>query len=199
MDLKKLTIKEAAGMLSNREVSAGELAAGYINRIKKTDGTIGAYVSLNENITADAAAVQKTIDEGKGGPLAGIPMAVKDNMCTEGIITSCASHILDDFNPPYTATAAVNLKNDGAILLGKMNLDEFAMGSSTENSHIQKTRNTWDTERVPGGSSGGRVDKAARSLLRSGRPQTHLWNSFTLRTGRIRIQPGSDRTHHKDS
>lgn len=156
MYLKDFTIKTAARALRDKEISAPELAEGFIKRIKTKDSKINAFISIcNESAISDAKQAQADIDNGTGGVLTGIPMAVKDNMCTDGIKTTCASHILENFIPPYSSTAVSNLRSQGAVLLGKLNLDEFAMGGSTENSYIKKTRNPWDTDRVPGGSSGG--------------------------------------------
>ena len=156
MDLSKLTIKTASEALRNKEISAPEITESYLGKIDAVDKKIGAYVTVcGESAKEKAAAVQRIIDNGEGGILTGIPMAVKDNMCTEDIKTTCASHILDNFIPPYSSTAVSYLRNDGAVLLGKLNLDEFAMGGSTENSFIKKTKNPWDLSRVPGGSSGG--------------------------------------------
>lgn len=156
MYFKDFTIKTASQALRDKEISAPELAEAFIKRIETIDGKINAFISVCKEIAMDdAKKAQGSIDNGIGGILTGIPMAVKDNMCTDGITTTCASHILENFVPPYSSTAVENLRNQGAVLLGKLNLDEFAMGGSTENSYIKKTRNPWDTNRVPGGSSGG--------------------------------------------
>ncbi len=156
LNIGKLTIKEAADALQNKEISVIELTEKFFDRIDNIDDKINAYVSIcRKQALADAAEAQALINEGGGGIMTGIPMAVKDNICTETIETTCASKMLGNFKPPYTATAIEKLRNDGAVLLGKANLDEFAMGSSTENSYIKNTRNPWDVNRVPGGSSGG--------------------------------------------
>lgn len=156
MEIGKLTIKEASKALGNKKVSVAELVDEYYKKIESADKKIGAYISLcREQAAMDSKRAQKALDTGTGGILTGIPMAVKDNMCTENVITTCGSKILENFRPSYTATAVKELSKAGAVLLGKLNLDEFAMGSSTENSYFKKTKNPWDTERVPGGSSGG--------------------------------------------
>ncbi|MFO7612435.1 MAG: Asp-tRNA(Asn)/Glu-tRNA(Gln) amidotransferase subunit GatA [Clostridia bacterium] len=156
MEIGRLTIKDVSRILSSREASAVEITNSFYERIESKDNKIGAYISLcREKALEDAAKAQKRVDEGDGGLLNGVPAAVKDNMCTEGIATTCASRMLEDFIPPYTATAVEKIKAEGAVLLGKLNLDEFAMGSSTGNSYFGQTRNPWDEDRVPGGSSGG--------------------------------------------
>lgn len=162
MDLRKLTIKSTAAALRKKEISAVELSDNYIKRIERIDSKINSYVSVNsEKAHNDAEAAQKLINNAEGNILTGIPMAVKDNMCTEGIITTCSSHMLENFQPSYSSSAVHNLQNDGAILLGKLNLDEFAMGGSTENSYIKKTKNPWNLKKVPGGSSGGSAASVA--------------------------------------
>lgn len=155
LDIKKLTVKKTIDVLSKKEISTMDLVASFYKVIEETDSSIGAYISLNrEKALIQAEAVNNLVGE-SGKPLAGVPMAVKDNMCTEGIETTCGSKILENFKPPYTATAVKKLNDAGAIMLGKLNLDEFAMGGSTENSYFKKTRNPWNTDKVPGGSSGG--------------------------------------------
>jgi aspartyl-tRNA(Asn)/glutamyl-tRNA(Gln) amidotransferase subunit A len=155
MDIKGLTIKSAAKALKNGEISPVELVEKFYERIDETDGTIEAYISLSrEKAMKQAEKASGIFDKGTS-PLAGIPMAIKDNMCTAGTKTTCGSKILGNFIPPYTATAVRKLEDAGAVMLGKLNLDEFAMGGSTENSFYKKTKNPWNTKMVPGGSSGG--------------------------------------------
>ncbi|MDW7650135.1 MAG: Asp-tRNA(Asn)/Glu-tRNA(Gln) amidotransferase subunit GatA [Bacillota bacterium] len=155
--LEQLTVANALKKLNKKEISSRELTEAALTRIEALDETVKAYVSVTrDEAVAFAAAVDaKRLNGEEVGPLAGIPMALKDNMCTKGIRTTCSSQILNNFIPPYDATVASLLGEAGAVLLGKTNLDEFAMGSSTENSAFFTTRNPWDPTRVPGGSSGG--------------------------------------------
>ncbi|MER3460614.1 MAG: Asp-tRNA(Asn)/Glu-tRNA(Gln) amidotransferase GatCAB subunit A, partial [candidate division GAL15 bacterium] len=140
-----------------RDLSVRELVDAYLDAIDRLDGLVRAYLT----VTADRARAQaRELDDrlARGEPLpplAGMPVALKDNLCTEGVRTTCASRILESFVPPYDATAVRRLREAGALLLGKTNMDEFAMGSSTENSGFFATRNPWDLDCVPGGSSGG--------------------------------------------
>lgn len=157
MELHELTAHEMGDLLKEKKVSAVELTNAVLNKIKMTDKDVCSYITVCDDLAIDRAkSVQKKIDKGDAvSPLAGIPMAVKDNICTEGVKTTCASNILNNFIPPYSATVFQNLCNQDAILLGKTNMDEFAMGGSTETSFFKKSKNPWDLERVPGGSSGG--------------------------------------------
>lgn len=165
MDIKKLTIKEARSLLDSKQLSAVELTNLYIDRIKDLDGKVDAYLSVCEETALEQAKeAQKAIDEGKGSLLCGIPLSIKDNICIEGTKTTCASKMLEDFVPPYTATAVNKLNAQNAVILGKTNLDEFAMGGSTENSAFKKTKNPFDLTRVPGGSSGGSAVSVSASL-----------------------------------
>ncbi len=157
MNLYDLTIHELSNMLSNKEIGAVELVMAQYDRIDKVENKIQCYIELSKDIAIEKAEIaQKLINSKENkSPLLGIPMAIKDNMCTEGVKTTCASKMLHNFIPPYNATVVEKLDSAGAVMLGKLNMDEFAMGSSTENSSIKKTTNPWDIKRVPGGSSGG--------------------------------------------
>ena len=154
--LSKMTIHELHKLLKKREVSPKEIVEDIFRRIERVEERVKAYITLTrENALKQAEMAEKMIKKGEITPVTGIPLAIKDNICTEGIRTTCASRILENFSPPYDATVIKLLKKAGAIILGKTNLDEFAMGSSTENSAIQITRNPWRLDCVPGGSSGG--------------------------------------------
>ncbi|MEG1952891.1 MAG: Asp-tRNA(Asn)/Glu-tRNA(Gln) amidotransferase subunit GatA [Hydrogenoanaerobacterium sp.] len=157
MELYNKTATELAKMLRQKQCSAAELAASVFDRIEATEGRVGAYITLQKEAAfKKAAEVDAKLAAGEIlSPLAGIPVAIKDNICTKGVETTCASKILCGFVPPYDAAVIERLKADDYILTGKVNLDEFAMGGSCENSALQKTANPHDLSRVPGGSSGG--------------------------------------------
>ncbi|WP_425524920.1 Asp-tRNA(Asn)/Glu-tRNA(Gln) amidotransferase subunit GatA [Paenibacillus dendritiformis] len=152
-----MTISQARQALADRKVSAAELAEASFARIAQTDGRVQAFLTLNEE---GAKAQAKRIDERRAAgetlhPLAGIPAGLKDNIVSEGMRTTCASRFLENYEPVYDGTVARKLKEADVVTVGKLNMDEFAMGGSNENSAYQVTRNPWDLERVPGGSSGG--------------------------------------------
>ena len=157
MNILNLTAAELGKKIKEKEVSAAEAVRALLTQIRLLDGDINAYVTIDEEgALKRAREVQRLIDDGAlKGPLAGVPVAIKDNMCIKGMRTTCSSKILDTFHPTYTAEAVVNLEKAGAVILGKTNMDEFAMGSTTETSAYGETRNPWNKNHVPGGSSGG--------------------------------------------
>lgn len=157
MELYSLTLSEIAKKIKEKEVSIKEVLDSVFARIDEVEGKVEAYITLTrEEAYKRAEDLQKRIDAGEDiGILGGVPIAIKDNICTKGIKTTCASKMLENFIPIYDATVIEKLKEVGAIIIGKTNMDEFAMGSSTESSYIKKTKNPWDLEKVPGGSSGG--------------------------------------------
>ncbi len=156
MKLNELTISELRRLLDNRDISPLEILEDVFSRIDSVEDKIKAYITLSRQEAFEMAKkAEERILSNDGSLLTGIPIAIKDNICTAGVLTTCASKILHNFIPPYDSTVVLKLKEQGFVLTGKTNLDEFAMGSSTENSGYYTTRNPWDLERVPGGSSGG--------------------------------------------
>jgi aspartyl-tRNA(Asn)/glutamyl-tRNA(Gln) amidotransferase subunit A len=151
------SIREYHQQLVSKERSAVEIATEYLQRIETLEPKMRAFLSVTADLALETAKqVDAKIAAGEEiGLLEGIPTAIKDNMCTKGIKTTCGSQILANFVPPYESTVTQKLQQAGVVVVGKTNLDEFAMGSSTENSGFQVTANPWDLERVPGGSSGG--------------------------------------------
>ena len=165
MDIVHQTVHELHDAILKKKISARELTQAFLTQIDRVEGKIHAYNTLTSEIAlAEADRLDSALAKGESvGPLAGVPIALKDNLCTLGIKTTCSSKILENFVPPYDATVVTRLKNAGAITLGKTNMDEFAMGSSTENSAYEKTCNPWDIARIPGGSSGGSAAAVAAS------------------------------------
>jgi aspartyl-tRNA(Asn)/glutamyl-tRNA(Gln) amidotransferase subunit A len=157
MSLAALTIHQAGEKLRRREITSVELTEAVFQRIDQTDDRIRAYITLAKEAALEQArrADQQLMRNEMASPLLGIPLALKDNFLTRGLRTTCASKILGDFIPPYDATTVQKLRHAGAVFCGKTNLDEFAMGSSAENSAFFPTRNPWNLQRIPGGSSGG--------------------------------------------
>ncbi|ADQ07637.1 glutamyl-tRNA(Gln) amidotransferase, A subunit [Caldicellulosiruptor hydrothermalis 108] len=155
--LYKLTAHEAIDLIKKKEVKCQEVVQSVLDRIEQVEDKVKAYITITkEEALEDAKKIDEKIAKGEDvGVLYGLPIALKDNLCTNGIKTTCASKILYNFVPPYDATVVKKLKENDMTLLGKLNMDEFAMGSSTENSAFHTTKNPWDLERVPGGSSGG--------------------------------------------
>jgi aspartyl-tRNA(Asn)/glutamyl-tRNA(Gln) amidotransferase subunit A len=162
MTLHELSIEKAGELLRKKEISSSELTRAVIERIEATDDKIGAYITVAKDSAMESAkAADKAMSEGRISPLTGIPLSIKDVICTKGLLTTCGSEILHNFVPPYDAAVIRRLKDQGAVILGKVNMDEFAMGSSTENSAIKLTRNPWNITRIPGGSSGGSAASVA--------------------------------------
>jgi aspartyl-tRNA(Asn)/glutamyl-tRNA(Gln) amidotransferase subunit A len=156
LKLNEMTILELRHLLDNREVSVRDILDDVYGRIDEVEGKVKAFISVTKDEAYRMAEdAQAAIISNRMSLLTGIPIAVKDNMCTKGILTTCASKILHNFIPPYESTVTGKLKDQKYCLVGKTNLDEFAMGSSTENSGFHTSRNPWDLDRVPGGSSGG--------------------------------------------
>jgi len=165
MELHQLTIQQAQHLLRAGEISSLDLTEAAIERIIARDNEVKAYLTLLLDSARQAArAADERRATGEDGPLLGIPLAIKDVICMQGAPTTCGSRILKDFYPPYDATAIQRLKEAGAVILGKTNTDEFAMGSSTENSAFFTTHNPWDLTRVPGGSSGGSAAAVASEM-----------------------------------
>ena len=152
-------------MLDSKEIGAVELTEQYFDRIENSDKEINSYITVcKENALADAKKAQEVIDSGNSGAFTGLPISVKDNICTLGVKTTCASHMLDDFIPPYNATVMEKLKKDNIVMLGKTNMDEFAMGGSSQTSYFGGVKNPYDLTRVTGGSSGGAAASVSADL-----------------------------------
>ena len=155
MNIMSLTAVELGKRIKAKEISVEEAVTAALDAIEKKEKLVNSFVTVDrEGALKRAKEVQKQIDDGTlTGPLAGVPVAIKDNMCTKDLLTTCSSKILYNFIPTYTAEAVLNLEKAGAVILGKTNMDEFAMGSTTETSAYGETKNPWNTEHVPGGSS----------------------------------------------
>ncbi len=167
MNITELTVHELQEKLKNKELTITEINKAYIDRINEKEKDVQAFITLT---TDEALEKSKNIEEkiNKGeikGELAGIPIGIKDNMCINGVKTTCASKMLENFIAPYNATAIEKINDENMISLGKTNMDEFAMGSSTETSYFKKTKNPWDLSRVPGGSSGGSAAAVASNMV----------------------------------
>ncbi len=165
MKLYELTIHEASRLLREKEISSQELTRAVLERIESVEEKVGAYITIAaETAIKQAELADRDISRGNISLLTGIPVAVKDLICTKGLRTTCASRILENFTPQYDAFVIKKLKKAGAVIVGKTNMDEFAMGSSTENSGVKTTRNPWDLTCIPGGSSGGSAAAVAADM-----------------------------------
>ena len=163
--MKEKTLAELSAMLQSKEASSVELTQYYLDRIERLDGGLNSFISVTQEVALkQAAAADQKIAAGTAGPLTGLPMAHKDIFCTQGVRTSCGSKMLDNFIAPYNATVVEQVSNAGMVMLGKTNMDEFAMGSSNETSFYGAVSNPWDTDCVPGGSSGGSAAAVAARL-----------------------------------
>lgn len=166
MDLTSLKAWELNEKLISKEISSVEIVKAHLDRIEKVDKDIHAFITINEDAVKDAEEVDRRISEGeKIGALAGIPIGLKDNIVTKNLRTTCGSKMLEDFIPPYDAHIVDRIRQEGGIIIGKTNLDEFAMGASTETSYFGSTKNPINTELVPGGSSGGSAAAVAANLV----------------------------------
>ncbi len=163
MELYKKTAHELRDMIKNKEITSVEATKSVLERIDSVENKIESYITVcGDTALSQAEEIDKKIAAGQPvGALAGVPCAIKDNMCTKGVLTTCASKMLYNFKPPYTATAVKKLEAADTVMLGKVNMDEFAMGSSTETSYFKKTKNPYDLTKVPGGSSGGSAASVA--------------------------------------
>ena len=165
MKLHELTIHKAHELLKQKKISSAELTRAVLDRIETMDERVGAYITVaGDTAMKQAQLADKAISNGKCRPLTGIPLAIKDLICTKGLQTTCASKILENFIPQYNATAIKKLNDQGAIIIGKTNMDEFAMGSSTEHSGLKLTCNPWNLSHIPGGSSGGSAAAVAADM-----------------------------------
>lgn len=165
MDLTKASFKQVSDAVKGKKISATEVTQFFLNRIEKLNPKLNAFIAMNESALTEAQALDQKISKNEAvGPLAGVAFGIKDLLCTKNLRTTAASKILSNFVPPYDATVVSRLKNSGAVVLGKLNLDEFAMGSSNETSFFGKCYNPWNTAYVPGGSSGGSASAQASRM-----------------------------------
>ena len=166
MNITDLTVHELIGKIKSKELTVTEVTRAYLDRIKEKETDVQAYMTvLEEEALKKAREIEEKMNQGEiSSPLAGIPIGIKDNICTKGVLTTCSSKMLENFIAPYNATVMEKINAENMIMLGKMNMDEFAMGTTTEHSAFKITRNPWDLNRVPGGSSGGSAAAVAGGL-----------------------------------
>ena len=166
MNITELTVHELLEKLKNKELTVTEITKAYIDRINEKEKDVQAFITpLTDEAAKKAEEIDKKIEAGEEAELAGIPIGIKDNMCTKGVKTTCGSKMLENFVSPYNATVMEKINSEDMIMLGKLNMDEFAMGSSTEYSHFHPTKNPWNLNKVPGGSSGGSAAAVAANLV----------------------------------
>ena len=201
MEITELTVHELQEKEKNKELTIKDITKAYIDRINEKEKDVQAFITLlTSEAMEQAKDIQNKIEKGEiEGNLAGIPIGIKDNLCTKGIKTTCASKMLENFISPYDATVIEKINNENMISLGKTNMDEFAMGGSTEHSYFKKTKNPWNLYKVPGGSSGGSAAAVAANLVpwalgsdtggsirqpasfcRSGWTKTNLWSRIKI-------------------
>jgi len=161
MELYELTVHELIEKLDKNEITPEDITTSYLKRIEEKENDVQAFITLT---TEEALEKSKNVDRSKG-KFSGIPIGIKDNMCTKGVKTTCASKMLENFIAPYNATVVEKINEENMISLGKLNMDEFAMGSSTEHSAFKETRNPWNLNKVPGGSSGGSAAAVAANMV----------------------------------
>ena len=167
MDITELTVHELQEKIKNKELTITEITKAYVDRMNEKEKDVQAFITeLKDEALKQSEEIQNKIDNGeKLGDLAGIPIGIKDIICTKGVKTTCASKMLENFISPYDATVMEKINAENMIDLGKLNMDEFAMGGSTEYSYFKKTRNPWDLSRVPGGSSGGSAAAVSANMV----------------------------------